>query len=93
VEIADGRVARLRKGRKTLTAQIVEPATAKFEVIPAAAPPPQKQQPGVSNLTVVLPHKVDALRLTVLLSPGESAVPADQLWQLPSTPPLPTTRP
>ncbi|MFO0909679.1 MAG: heparinase II/III family protein [Isosphaeraceae bacterium] len=71
---ADARVATLTQKGATLTARIVEPSAARFEVIPAAAPPPQRQQPDARILTVKLPLAGEPVRLAVVFEPdGQGA--------------------
>lgn len=72
VEIA-GKVATLTQGSAKLEVRIVEPAEARFEVVSANPPPPQKQQPGVKNLSVRLPAKLSQARIVVLMTPGGGA--------------------
>jgi hypothetical protein len=43
-------------------------------VVSANPPPPQRQNPGVSNLTVALPGKVRAARIVVRVGPVEEGV-------------------
>jgi hypothetical protein len=65
----EGEKATLTQGTATMIAQILSPAGAKFEVISANPPPPQKQQPDVHNLIVRLPGKVTSARIVVVLIP------------------------
>ena len=74
----DGRKAILHNGEKTLTAYIVEPEHAVFEVSKAGPPPPEAQQPNVRKLVVRLAVPSSPCRLAITLAPGES----------PCTPPL-----
>jgi hypothetical protein len=76
VEVApDGRSAKLTLGERTLMARLLEPAEARFEVLPAApletSPKPAGQavNQGIRKLAFHLP-KAGAGRLAVLLSPG-----------------------
>ena len=62
---ADGQRAQLKKGAATLTAAIQSPEGARFEVLPAAAPPPQSPNPGVKKLVLRLPGKITATRIEV----------------------------
>jgi hypothetical protein len=76
VEVAgDGRSAVLTgaKGAR-VWATIASPAEGRFEVVSANPPPPQRQNPGVSNLTVALPGKVRAARIVVRVGPVEEGV-------------------
>ena len=83
----DGARAVLRQGGQTLVARILSPPDAEFAIAPANPPPPQRQQPEVSRLTVRLTGARKPIRLAVLLVPGEPAdsepppvVPLSQ-WQ------------
>jgi hypothetical protein len=62
--------ALLRLEDQVLEARVLAPRGARFEVRPAAAPPPQGQQPDVRVLTVRLAKARGRVRLAVLLSPG-----------------------
>lgn len=67
---ADATTALLTQGEATVRATILSPKNARFEIIPAAAPKPQAQQPDVQNLTVRLGEKTKKERIVVLLTPG-----------------------
>jgi hypothetical protein len=67
-----GTSATLTQNGKTMRMQILEPAGATFEVIPASAPSPQKSNNGMSNVTVHLPSLVNKTRIAVLLTPVET---------------------
>ena len=73
---AAGTVATLSHGEKKLIARILEPAGATFAIVSANPPPPQAQQPKVTNLTIRQPAKVTSLRLVVLLTP-QADTPAE----------------
>jgi len=79
---ANGDRATLTRGRAKLEARILSPAGAKFEVISANPPPPQRQQPDVHNLTVRLPAKTTQTRIAVLLSPAGAAETTPKLEPL-----------
>jgi hypothetical protein len=65
----DGRRATLKQKDKMLYGTIMQaPPGARFETISANPPPPQKQQPGVTNLIVRLSN-VKQLELAIQLSP------------------------
>lgn len=51
-----------------MNAVLVSPAEGRFVVVSATPPPPQKQNEGVSNLTVALPGKVEHARIVVVLT-------------------------
>jgi hypothetical protein len=72
-----GRTATLRQGDRTLTARILEPEGAKFEVMPADAPPPEAQNSGVRKLAIRTQAPKDGLRIAVALSPGKQAITPD----------------
>jgi hypothetical protein len=65
----NGRSALLTHGDARLLARILQPAEARFELLSANPPRPQRQQPDVQKLAVRLPGNVKNLRLAVLLSP------------------------
>jgi hypothetical protein len=67
---SQGATATLTRGTATLEARILSPEGARFEVISANPPRPQRQQPDVSNLVVRLPDKAKKVRIAVLLTPG-----------------------
>lgn len=77
VEIAaDGASAVLSHGTTKLKATILQPAGAKFESISANPPPPQGQQPDVTNLTIPLTTTDAPLGIAVLFSaPNDGAAP------------------
>jgi hypothetical protein len=78
----DGPRATLTQGGAKLEARILAPADARFEVIPASPPKPQRQQRNVRNLTVRLPSKTCDTRIAVLLSPVGTADAAPGLTPL-----------
>ena len=57
-----------------MTARILSPDGARFEVIGASPPKPQNPNKGVSNLVVTLPEKVTATRIVVVLAGKETTV-------------------
>ena len=69
----DGRKAILRQQDKTLTAFILEPEGAVFEVSEASPPPPEAQQPGTRKLIIRVAVPASACRLAVTFAIGESA--------------------
>jgi hypothetical protein len=75
VEVApDGRSATLTgTGGKRMRASVASPEGAKFKVVSANPPPPQRQNPGVSNLTVELPGKVRQANIVVRLASSDEA--------------------
>jgi hypothetical protein len=65
----DGDKATLTQETVRLEAKILAPANAKFEVISANPPPPQRQQPDIQNLVIRLAGKTTSARIIVLLTP------------------------
>jgi hypothetical protein len=82
----------LRQAGKTLTATILEPPGAVFEVAPADPPPPQAQQPDVRKLLVRLSLPAGEARLAVLFSSGDQAAVPDltslATWIAEAAPPV-----
>jgi hypothetical protein len=83
VEVAsDGRSAVLTgTGGKRMRATLVSPDGATFKIVSANPPPPQKQNPGVSNLTVELPGKVRQANIVVRLASPDAAAQAAPVEQ------------
>jgi hypothetical protein len=74
----DGARAHLMFGSARLDARIVSPEHARFEVVSANPPPPQAQQPDVTNLVARLPGTRE-VRLAVEFSPsGSPATPGTE---------------
>jgi hypothetical protein len=72
VEIAaSGSQAVLSQGNAKLKVTILSPAGAKFAAKGANPPPPQMQNPGVTNLTIPLNGLVKPETITVLFSSGD----------------------
>ncbi len=65
----------LTHGDARLMARVLEPAEARFDIVSANPPEPQRQQPDAKKLVVRLPNDVSELRLTVLLSPYRQSDP------------------
>ena len=78
----EGYQATLTQGDEKLKVRILSPKGAAFEVLEAKAPPPQRQQPDISNLTIKLPNKVSKATIVVLISPR------DEEWERPVVEPL-----
>jgi hypothetical protein len=72
IEVSGDRATLTQAGEK-LTARLLAPDTAKFNVESAAAPRPQNPNTGVSKLVVKLPASPKPLRLAVLFVPGSAA--------------------
>jgi len=71
--------ATLTQGSAVLSMRILSPPGARFEVISANPPPPQRQQPDIHNLTVRLPNKTTSTRIAVMISVGrEQPAPMDR---------------
>ncbi len=77
-----GSTARLSQGGKELSAQILSPAEARFDVVAVHPPPPQKQQDNLSNLIIRMPRSRGPVRIAVLLTPGDAPAPAPRLTPL-----------
>lgn len=73
-----GEKAVLTQQGSTLTARLLEPKGGRFEVVGASPPPPQRQNPGASLLTVKVEAPDRPVRIVVLLElgPGDAAPPA-----------------
>lgn len=63
-----GQTAELQKNGWTLSAEILSPRHAVFDLAPAAAPAPQAPNPGVKKLVVRLGEKVTEVDLKVTLT-------------------------
>lgn len=71
-----GHAATLTQADAKLQLDILSPDDAQFKVISANPPPPQHQQPNISNLTIQFPMKVQQTRIVVLIHPtGAQAAP------------------
>jgi hypothetical protein len=66
----EGPVARLSQGGKELEARILSPTDAHFEVVAASPPRPQRPDPELKRLSVILPEKTAGTRIAVLLAPA-----------------------
>jgi hypothetical protein len=74
IEIApDGASAILTHGSAHLKATLLSPAGAKFEPISANPPPPQAQQPDVTNLTIPVTTTDGTLDIAVLFGAADDA--------------------
>lgn len=65
-----GNSARLRLGDASLIVSITQPTQARFEVIPANAPPPQQQDRDLHALIIQMPVQSDRTKLTVQFEVG-----------------------
>jgi hypothetical protein len=79
--VVDGTSAVLRQGGKTLTMRVIEPPGALLRTGAAVAPPPQRQQPEVTAIRLLLPSRRPSTRIVVWLSsadrPPPPALPLD----------------
>ncbi|MGE5607852.1 MAG: heparinase II/III family protein, partial [Bacillota bacterium] len=78
----DGTTAHLTQGSSSLHLRILSPQTARFQIVSANPPPPQKQQPNIQNLTVQLPEKTAATRLVILITPSDQPPATPQITPL-----------
>ena len=69
----DGATAILREKGKTLTAKILLPKDAAFELVSTTPSLPQKQNEGTRKLAVRINPRQNSLRIAVLLTPGSSS--------------------
>ncbi|MBN1342408.1 MAG: hypothetical protein JXQ73_06995, partial [Phycisphaerae bacterium] len=68
-----GRTAALRRSGQALTAVLVEPASATFEIRDANPPPPEAQLAGARKLIVSIDAPAGRTRVAVMLCPGSQA--------------------
>ncbi|HKW97821.1 MAG TPA: heparinase II/III family protein [Bryobacteraceae bacterium] len=71
----NGQTAELKKGDWSLSAEILSPRHAVFDIVPATAPAPQTPNPGVRKLVVRLGEKITELDLRVTLTPHRTSQP------------------
>ncbi|MFH0965390.1 MAG: heparinase II/III family protein [Planctomycetota bacterium] len=81
ISVEGGRRALLQQGGKALSATILSPAGATFQVREANAPPPQGQQPDVKKLVIALAVPAGETRIAVAFVPG-GGEPATELRPL-----------
>jgi hypothetical protein len=74
-----GQIADLQKNGWTLSAEILSPRHAVFDVVSAAVPPQQTPNPGVKKLVVRLGEKVTAMDLRVTLTLHRSGQPKPKI--------------
>jgi hypothetical protein len=60
------------KGTVTLNARILSPADAKFDLLSASPPPPQRPAPKTSDLTIRLAEKTEDARIVVVFSTSDA---------------------
>jgi hypothetical protein len=77
-----GQSAELKKGDWVLSARVLSPQGAVFDVVSTKAPAPQNPNEGTRKLVVRLANKVSELRLVVALTPHRAGQPEPVLsWQ------------
>lgn len=69
----ENRTVTLEQKEKRLQVRILSPSGARFDVVSANPPKPQRQQPHIQKLVVRLPQKEKTVRLAVLLTPYANA--------------------
>ena len=74
-----GQSAELQKNGWTLSAEILSPRHAVFDVVSASAPAPQAQNPGVKRLVVRLADKVTDLDLKLTLTLHRTGQPKPKI--------------
>ncbi|HMB96266.1 MAG TPA: DUF4962 domain-containing protein [Tepidisphaeraceae bacterium] len=77
-----GSVAHLRQNGKELTARILSPGNAQFEVLSANPPPPQQQMPNLKKLVIRLHDAHGRVAIGVIFSPGEKDEGAPEIVPL-----------
>lgn len=78
----EGATAELRKPGWRLSARVLRPADAVFDLVSTTPPPPQNPNRGTRKLVVRLPGKVTDLRLVVSLTPHRETEALPQLqWK------------
>ena len=77
----NGQIAELQKGGWTLSAEILSPRHAVFDVVPALAPAPQASNPGIKKLVVRLGEKVTDMDLKLTLTLHRTGQPKPKIIQ------------
>ena len=75
----DGQTAELQKSGWTLSAEILTPRHAVFDIVTAVAPPPQAPNPGVKKLVVRLGEKVKEMDLSLTLTLHRTGQPKPKI--------------
>ena len=75
----NGQTAELTKNGWSVSAEIISPRHAVFDIISAAAPAPQAANPGVKKLVVRLGEKVTDMDLKVTLTPHRTGQPKPKI--------------
>jgi len=65
-----GQEAILRQSGRTMRLRILEPSGARFDKVSGNPPPPQRQDPDVCKLIVVLKGQKEPIRLAILFQPA-----------------------
>jgi hypothetical protein len=81
----DGQTAELQKSGWTLSAEILSPRHAVFDIVPAAAPPPQALNPGVKKLVVRLGEKVREMDLSLTFTLHRTGQPKPRITPKPGS--------
>jgi hypothetical protein len=63
----------LRQSDRTMWLRILQPSGARFEKVSGNPPPPQRQDPDVCKLIVVLKGQKEPIRLAILFQPAAAA--------------------
>jgi len=79
--VLNGQTAELQKNGWTLSAEILSPRHAVFDVAPALAPAPQASNPGIKKLVVRLGEKVTTMDLKVTLTLHRTGQPKPKITQ------------
>ncbi len=80
--LLNGATAELIRKDAAVTARILSPAGAKFEVMSTEPPPRERPNPGTRKLVVRLPGKTASVRIVVAMTPHRSGAPAQKLeWK------------
>jgi len=75
----DGSRVELSKPGWKLSARILAPEGAVFDVVSTTPPPPQNPNPGCRKLVARLPDKTAGLRLVIAMTPHRAGEPAPRL--------------
>jgi hypothetical protein len=81
----NGQTADLQKGGWTLSAEILSPRHAVFDIVQATVPPPQAPNPGVKKLVVRLGEKVTEMDLSVTLTLHRAGQPKPKILANPGS--------
>lgn len=70
-----GSTALLRQEGRSLALEVLAPAGARIETLPATAPPPQNPNTGVTVIVVKPPAPASSTRIAVLMTPSSRMTP------------------